>query len=216
MSFSPISEPEKSANPKVGMPPGSLIYTGEKTEQKSQISYFSVSDTGINTGNADIDKLQDIKYGNVFTWIEVKGLNDISFIEKIGAQYGIHKMWLEDLLNVNQLASFDELDTNNFLSIPFLKFNRQSLKFEKEQVSLFFNEKVIISFQESGGDNFKSVADRLQANPGKYAKRKPTYLAYAILDLIVDSYLDIIQILESKIDKYEYQIETNPNLILSN
>lgn len=205
---------ESSSTSKLGLSPGTLIYTGQMKDQETIINYHCLNGEFVESGTLLTEQFNLLPVGKTFSWYEIRGLNNISFIESIGGRFEINKMWLEDLLNVNQLASFDELDSNNFLSFPYLRFNTRTNKFNKEQISIFFNDKTIISFQESGEIIFESIVERLRTNPGKYAKRKPNYLAYAILDLCVDSYLDIIQDLETKIDTFEYQIEKNPNLIL--
>jgi len=209
------TEPEeKNAIKKTGLPPGSLVYTGKIDSQLPIVQHLSVHAHEIVTGFVQYDEIDKIPTGEKYTWVDVRGLSNISLIENLGNKFGIHWMWMEDILNVHQIAKFDDLEGNCFISIPFMSYNTSNQKIEKEQITIFFNEKIILSFQEMNSDTFLLVKERMWNNAQRYAQRHPDYIAYCLLDLAVDKYLEVVHHLNEKIDNFEFQIERNPNTVL--
>lgn len=206
--------PNKTIIKKSGLPPGSLIYTGNALTEQIEIDYIVVNHDEVNSGTISTDDLAAIPEAHKYLWLDIRGLNDIPFIESIGSKFDIHRLWLEDILHVQQLGKFDDVEGNCFISIPFLSLNHETQTIEKEQISIFFNKQLVISFQENPANTFLGIKDRIWQNPKRFAERRPDYLAYAMLDLTIDNYLEVINFLEERIDQYEYNIESDPNVYL--
>ena len=178
------------------------------------INYLAVTTAEVNSGTVAVNELDRLPDTYDYLWLDVRGLNDVELIEQLGSKYEIHRLWLEDILNVQQIGKFEDMEGNCFASFPFINLNHKMQTIEKEQVSIFFNKNIVISFQEHSSDTFLSIKDRMWQNPKRFAERMPDYIAYAMLDLTIDHYLEVINHLEERIDQYEYNIESDPNAYL--
>lgn len=134
-------------------------------------------------------------------WIDVSGLGDAALIEKIGARFGIHGLTLEDIANTNQRAKLEDFD--DYLYIVCRSAETTATGLFCEQMSLIVTRKVLVSFQEMPGDCFGPVRERLRAGRGKMRTLKTDYLAYALLDAVVDSYFPVVEKLGDELDELE-------------
>jgi len=134
-------------------------------------------------------------------WIDVSGLGDASLIERIGARFNIHGLALEDIANTSQRAKVEDYDEYLYIVCRSADFEEGGLYCE--QMSLLVTPKVLVSFQERPGDCFGPVRSRLRAGRGKMRTWKTDYLAYALLDSVVDSYFPVLEKLGDELDEIE-------------
>jgi len=136
-------------------------------------------------------------------WINVDGLKKDE-VEKLCAQYGIHQLVVEDVLSVGQRAKMDEIGDLVFCLLPMLYFNAETATVEAEQVSLVIGGHFLISFQEDPErDVFDPVRERLRNGNVRLRESRADYLAYCLLDVIVDSYFSVIENLNDQIELLE-------------
>lgn len=196
---------------KVGLPPGSLVYVGDKKPEEPLITiidYDEIEFHEVETENAeDTFPYRDTK--NV-SWINVARISDISTVEKIGSHFGVHSLILEDILAQGQRPKFEDLDNFLFVIVNMLSYDTNEGGILAEQVSFLFNRSFLITFQEIEGDVFDTIRDRLRTGKGRIRKMGPDYLAYALLDAIVDNYFVILERLGEKLDDIEEDILDNP------
>jgi len=140
--------------------------------------------------------------GNV-TWINVDGLRKEE-VEKLCAHYNIHPLVLEDILSQGQRAKMDEIDNVIYCLLPMLYYNEDTGEIESEQVSIVLGKDFVISFQEDPErDVFNHIRDRIRSGYTKIRQRSADYLCYSLLDSIVDSYFDIIDKINVRIERLE-------------
>jgi magnesium transporter len=196
---------------KAGLPPGSLVYVGDKKPEEPLITIIDYNETEfreVETENAeDTFPYRDTK--NV-SWINVSRINDISTVEKIGSHFGIHSLILEDVLAQGQRPKFEDLENFLFVIVNMLSYNSDEGGIVAEQVSFLFNRSFLITFQEIEGDVFETIRNRLRTGKGRIRKMGPDYLTYALLDAIVDNYFIILERLGEKLDDIEEDILNNP------
>ncbi len=196
---------------KAGLPPGSLVYIGSRKPEEPLITITDYNETEyheIETENAeDAFAYRDTKNAS---WINVARISDISTVEKIGAHYGIHPLVLEDILAQGQRPKFEDLDNYIFIIVNMLSYDPDGEGLKAEQVSMLFCRAFLITFQEIEGDVFDSIRDRLRTGKGRIRKLGPDYLAYSLLDTIVDNYFVILERLGEKLDDIEDAILDNP------
>jgi len=123
-------------------------------------------------------------------WINVDGLKDTSLIQEIGELFGLHPLAMEDVVNVHQRAKVDPYEDYLFIVARMLPSDPEH---HTEQMSIFLRSRHVLTFQERPGDCLDSVRDRLRQNHGRIRKSGPDYLAYAILDAIIDAYFPTIE-----------------------
>lgn len=198
---------------KPGSPPGTLIFTGrQKVEYPYLISVRYNADL-LEEENLKNKPLPD-KAPDSNLWLDMRGLSDVELVELLGKKFNIHPLVLEDVLNTNQRPKFEEYDNGVFVvlqSLTVKEDNDDLFEIQSEQVGLFINERMIISFQEDEADLFLPVRERLQSGRGRIRTNGTDYLGYAMLDLIVDNYFLVLDRLEDEIETLESEIIRTPN-----
>lgn len=184
--------------------PGSLIYNGERHVEHVQLELVQFNEKSFEETTLELDDLSNTVQPDKVTWINVVGLHDVEIVKEIGRQFNIHNLALEDILNVNQRPVFDDYEDNYFLAAKMLKLIKDQVV--SEQFSLVVGDGYIITFQEKLGDIFDGVRNRLRKAKGRIRSRKSDYLAFALLDVIVDHYLAIIEVYGDAINDQEVQL----------
>ncbi|MGC9337863.1 MAG: magnesium/cobalt transporter CorA [Candidatus Cloacimonadia bacterium] len=195
---------------KIGTPPGTFIYTGEKREDFE----ISVIDYNVDKYNelktTDIEECFPFKDSPTVTWINIVGLNKVDAIEKIGKHYNLHPLVLEDILNVNQRPKIDYFDDYIFIILKMLTYNNGSHDVESEQVSIILGKNFVFTFQERKGDVFEPIRDRIRRNKGIIRRNGASYLFYSLIDIVVDNYFLILEKLGEEIDDLEEEVISEP------
>jgi magnesium transporter len=190
---------------KVGQIPGSVIYTGEKSNQKLFIEAFDYTkDKCVVKELTDVQECFEFEKGSI-TWININGLNHVDAIEKIGEHYELHPLVLEDIVNVSQRPKIDEYDSYLFIVLKMLYYDANE-KIVSEQVSFILGEEYVLTFQEAEGDVFDEVRERIKQAKGRVRSMPSDYLLYVLIDAIVDHYFSVIETLGNKIEDFETEI----------
>lgn len=198
---------KRKKNRKIGLPPGSVIYTGEIEEQKLELEIFDFNEQVVteheSTSVEDILKFENS--GNV-SWININGLNKTDEIEKLGTYFKLHPLLLEDIVNVSQRSKLDEYENYIFVvcKMPHYKDGRLVI----EHISFVMGLRFLLSFQEIDGDVFEPMRDRLRNGKGIARKRGSDYLLFTLLDVLVDNYSIIV-------DEISYKTEALEDILLS-
>jgi magnesium transporter len=212
-----LSRPKKNTiysrrkRKKVGLPPGTLIYTGEKPKIPSKIKIIDYNKENysiIEDIKPDKD-LAEIKE-NVIRWIYITGLAEVKTIEDVGKIFNLHPLVLEDILNPHQRPKFEDYGNYIFIVLKRLLWNDQNEIFESEQISLILGPSYVILFSEFESDTFKPILDRIKAARGRIRGMKADYLAYALIDVIVDNYFRVLEDIREMIDNLEENLVQNP------
>jgi len=194
---------------KRGMPPGSLVFTGERKIEQAQLTVFDYD--GETLQEIPSESLQGClarRDTQTVTWINVDGVHDAALVERIGSGFGVHALVLEDILSTQQRPKFEDYDEHLFLVVQMLSWGESSMAIEAEQVSFVLGDRFLLTFQERGGDVFDSVRERLRASKGRLRKSGPDYLLYTLLDSIVDSYFTILEKIDDRIETLDEQLTT--------
>jgi magnesium transporter len=202
----------KKRSPKVGLPPGTLVHIGEKKVEKARITIMDYDETNLEEKEAKtIEESYPFKDKPTVTWINIDGLHEVEIIEKLGSHFGLHPLLLEDILNTDQRPKMEDYGDYIFVVLKMLYPGENKDEIEAEQVSLILGSNFVISLQESEGDVFNPIRDRIRKNKGRIRKAGADYLAYALLDAIVDNYFLILENVGEKIEDTEQQLAANPS-----
>jgi len=198
---------------KAGLSPGTAVFVGEKKTEEVRITVIDYD--AENHETKDLKKIEECysyKEKSTVTWINVDGLHEVSIAQDLGKCYGIHPLIIEDILNTNQRTKLDIFDDYIFIVFKMLTYNGKSKALDMEQVSLVFGENFVITFQEQGkkGDTFGPVRERLKNNKGKIRKMGADYLAYSLIDTVVDNYFTVLENIGEEIEDMEEKLVTNP------
>ena len=203
----------KKTRKKIGLPPGSVIFTGNRKVEKVFIHYLQYDGEELN--EKTLDNQKDIIFQQAsdekMDWYDIRGLHDTQLIELLGQTFSVHPLILEDVADIQQRPKFEEYEKGNFVIIRALSFDQVSLEVKTEQVAFYFRKGLLISFQETASDLFEAVRQRLHSGRGKVRQRGADYLCYALLDNIVDHYYIIFDEIGNAIEALETELLDNPD-----
>ncbi len=195
----------------IGLPPGSLIYTGEKEKEPIRFRVFEYNEEDfLENEYSDVDSVLNLKSSKENIWINIDGVHDVEIMEKIQNHFNIHPLAMEDILHTTQRPKIDEYDENLFIVIRMFVYDQENRELKNEQVSIIMSKNYLITFLEDPGDVFDPVRERIRKTGTKIRKNKTDFLAYSILDAIVDSYFHILEHLGEEIEELEDRLVINP------
>lgn len=201
----------KKRSHKVGLPPASLVYGGEKKQEEVFINLITYDESEFLEERIELSQLQDhLNLQKKVIWIDVVGLHDIALLEQIGKLFGIHKLTLEDILSVEQRPKMEVFDEYIFATLKMIQCNSPESPITEEQVSFLMEKNILITFQEKAGDVFQFVRDRLLDQKRPIRHRGTDYLLYALLDAVIDNYFSVMENIGERIENLESQAMLEP------
>jgi magnesium transporter len=154
--------------------------------------------------NLSVDELLKKQKPDLVNWINLDGLTDSTIINKIGENFSLHSLLLEDIVSEHQ-PKVEEYDEYLFFTLKML-YRIEEGEIDYEQISFVLGKNYLISFQEKEGDFFGSFRDRIRLDQGKVRKKKADYLLYRLIDIIVDNYYTVLDEIGQQIEQIEDQI----------
>ncbi|MDG6257550.1 MAG: magnesium/cobalt transporter CorA [Methanomicrobiaceae archaeon] len=204
-----MTEPAPSPSAKAGMPPGSLVHIGSVPPLATAITLFRYSEKGITERKgATLAEVTAPLPDKEVTWIDCSGLGDIGAVEAIGARFSIHPLTLEDILNTRQRPKIEYFDHYIYVVLKMLALDDREIR--TEQVSIILGEEFVLTFQEQEGDVFDPVRARLRAGGNRIRREGAGYLAYSLLDAVVDGYYAIFEWFGEEIEDLEDELLDGP------
>ncbi|XOF33386.1 MAG: magnesium/cobalt transporter CorA [Candidatus Electrothrix sp. YB6] len=176
---------------KTGLPPGSFVHVGDVCQLESVVRAVAYNRDAIEQTRIGLpEQLAGFNDSDTVTWVIVEGLTDADLIGKIGTMAGIHPLVVEDILTAHQRPKFEEYDQYLFIVISNLLVatdeETEEFEVEREQISLLVFGNAVFVFREKTDDLFQPLLRRIQTGRGKIRSMGADYLAYAIIDIIVD------------------------------
>ena len=194
----------------IGLPPGTVVHVGEEKTEKIRITLIDYDET--NFKESQIESIEDVfsfKDKPTVTWINIDGVHQTDIIEKIDAHFEIHPLVLEDIVNTGQRPKMDDYGDYLFIVLKMIYLNNGGKDIASEQISLILGPNYVISFQETEGDVFDLIRDRIRTSKGRIRKMGADYLAYSLLDAIIDNYFVILEVFGEKIESLEERLMVN-------
>jgi magnesium transporter len=199
----------------LGLPPGAVVFTGKRKVEKIQIHYLEYNEEEVEdqeVSNQSITKFHEPD-PNLVQWYDIRGLHDTALIEELGRIFNIHPLALEDIADTLQRPKLDEYDNGLFITLRALSYDTENKKIIKEHVALFLGDAHLLTFQENETDLFAGVRERILSKKGRIRGRKADYLAYAVIDAVVDNYYIVLDALEEDIEELERLIISESDAI---
>ncbi|HUU45271.1 MAG TPA: magnesium and cobalt transport protein CorA, partial [Acidobacteriota bacterium] len=196
---------------KIGLKPGALLYVGEQKVEKLTIDIIDYD--AENLTERHTEKIEDclpFRDTPTITWININGIHDVTVIEALGKHFDVHPLVLEDIINTSHRPKLEETDKYVFVVLKMLYFAEGNGDVESEQVSVLFGGRTIISFQEKEGDVFAPVRERLRKTVPRVRFMGADYLAYTLLDAVVDHYFVVLETIGEEIEVLEDELVANP------
>jgi magnesium transporter len=197
---------------KAGLAPGTLVHIGRKYVGKSKITVIDYDENNFQEREVkNIAESLPFKAPPTITWMNIEGIHDISLIDEVGKDFDLHPLILEDIVNTLQRPKMEDYDDYVYMVLKMITYENETQELVTEQVSIILGKNYLLSFQEGiEGDVFDPVRERLRTKKGKIRAMGSDYLAYSLIDAIVDSYFPILEKLGEKIEDVEERLVANP------
>jgi magnesium transporter len=199
---------------KTGLPPGTPIYTGEEKPDKVRITVMDYGKEFLEEKEiTSCEQLRTYREKDSMTWINIDGVHKPDIVETIAKQFEWHPLVTEDLVNTEQRPKMENHGDYIFIVLKMLTYDEANKEVKGEQVSLIVGENYVFSFQEREGDIFEPVRKRLRSESSRIRKLGTDYLAYALMDVVVDHYFFILESVGEYIENLEEKLffETSPD-----
>jgi len=192
----------------VNQVPGTMTYVGNKEASETKLD---VIDYNINnferfgsTTTEDAFKFVDEKS---ITWFNIDGLSNIEEIQKLGDHYELHPLVMEDIVNTGQRPKIEEYQDYLFIVAKMLYYKNGEI--ENEHISMIVGRNYVLTFQESDGDVFDPIRERIETAKGRIRGKGADYLMFALLDAIIDNYFLVIDDMSDRIEGLEESLFTS-------
>jgi magnesium transporter len=194
---------------KSGLPPGTPAYVGEKKPKDTQIMIIEYDEENLLEKEVKtIEECRQFKESSKVTWIRVIGLKQIQLLEQLGKHFKIHPLVVEDILNTTQRPKIEDYGDYLFMVVKNVDYTEDEVG--SNQVSIILGSDFVISFQEQQEVIFEPIIDRIRNNRGIIRRMKNDFLAYAILDAVLDNYFVAIEKISDQIEVIEDELISNP------
>lgn len=195
---------------KLGAPPGTLLHIGNHKQAGSAIQLLSYGPDELReTVIGDLAAFKPPAGPGQVSWLNVDGLADPAVVETLGSSYELHPLVMEDILNTDQRPKVEEYPGYLYIVLRMLQFDKDRQQIHSEQLSLVVGKDHVLSFQERPGEVFDGVRERLRAGR-RIRFMRSDYLAYAMLDAVVDHYFEMLEHISEQVERLEDQVIDAP------
>ena len=198
---------------KLGLDPGALVHVGLEKTHTVRVTVIDYDAHGhYETWEPhDLEEVVPLRTSNTVSWINVDGIHEVKVVERLGQLFGIHPLILEDILHAGQRPKIEDLGDHNYIVLKMLEAIEGDRQLDWEQLSMIVGPNFLITFQEREGDIFGPVRQRIRQDKGRIRKAGPDYLAYALMDLVVDHYFVVLEQIGDKIEELEDELIDRPS-----
>ncbi len=196
---------------KAGLPAGSLVHLGERKTEQTTVTLITYDAEGIDeTRLEDLAACRECQIGREKFWLNVHGLHEPELLQAIGRRFKLHPLVLEDILNTDQRPKVDDYGDYLYLVARIFVYDTATQTVSSEQVSFVLGGNYVLSFQERPNGNFAQVREWLRANRDRIRQLGIDYLAYTLLDQVVDRYFSVLEQISDRAESLEDDLMQNP------
>lgn len=196
---------------KVGLPPGTVVYTGKPTDKEIEFSIIDYDPEHVTEiPRATLEECKVYLDTPATTWIDICGIHDSKVVEEIGKHFNLHSLMLEDIVSGGQRSKLDDYKDNIYIVMRLLKYDEVKDEIEDEQMSLILGSNFVISFSETKKDVYEPVKERIRNKNSRITHRGADYLCYSLIDCIVDHYFLILEKVDDQLEKLEVELVQDP------
>jgi magnesium transporter len=189
-----------------GSSPGTIATDPQAPHPRIRVIAYS-PESAIEEEVHDVDSITNHLAKWPVVWVNVDGLGDAEVIRQLGNIFDLHRLAMEDVVNVHQRAKVEQYD-NCYYVVARMAEMHEGL--ETDQLSLFLGKNFVLTFQETAGDCFDPIRLRIRKKGGRIRLAGPDYLAYALLDASIDNYFPVIEKYGEQIEALEDQVVLHP------
>jgi len=201
----------KKKKMEIGLSPDDLLFRGQKKIENVllRIIDFDANNLEENVVRT-INEVSALQTKPTVTWFNIDGLHNQVIMEEIAQEFNFERMVLSEVMDTHARPRVQEYSNCIFISTKMLQQNDESGIISAENLVLIITESVLLSFQENKGDVFEPVRERIRNNKKRIRAGGTDYLAFALLDIVIDNYIYIIGTLGEKIETLEETLLLEP------
>ena len=194
------------------IPPGTVEYVGERKAERVKISVFDFEDSRLEEKElASVEECFPYRDTPRVSWINIDGLHDTQSLEKLGSHFGLHPLVLEDIVTTHQRPKVEDHEGYLYIVLEMLEYPAGATHVSADQISIVLGRNYVISFQEREGDVWDPVRERLRKGAGRIRKAGSDYLAYRLIDAVVDNYFVVLEKIGDEIESLTEEVSEEPS-----
>jgi magnesium transporter len=191
----------KKKSQKAGLPPGTLVHIGERKVEGVTFSLIKYNLHECTEGKLKgFEEWAHNREEGWVTWFNVTGIHDLDIVQRLGKTFGLHPLLMEDIVNTDQRPKMEDYGEYLFLTLKMLSFGKAETEISTDQTSIVLGKDYVLTFEEREGDVLDPVRERIRTGRGRIRSLGSDYLAYALIDAIVDNYFVILEKLGEKLE----------------
>jgi magnesium transporter len=161
----------------------------------------------VELNDASIEDIRRARREHPVAWVNVTGLGDAELINQLAELFALHKLSMEDVMNVHQRPKAEEFEDHIFLVTRMV---RDGEGVHTEQMSFFLGGDYLLTLQERAGDCFGGLRERLRGGKGRVQSAGPDYLCYALVDAVIDQYFPVLERYGESLEDLEDDVVSHP------
>ncbi len=201
----------KSTQATIGLSPDAMHFFGEKKVEHTRIRCISYNAEHLQELEiADVEELRHCETSGNILWVNVDGIHNVDKIQTIANIFAIDPLAVANILDTHSRPRVIEYDACVFISARMLHFNESDNQITAENLVMILKDNLLLTFQERVGDVFEPVRDRLRKSRKRIRSAGADYLAFALLDVVIDNYIHVISCLGEHIESLDEQLIKQP------
>ena len=195
-----IKDPKASK----GQTPGSLILIGSQKMDQAVIRLIEYdTESLVDKELQSIEEAISCKDSPMVSWINISGIHDLELMQRLGEIFELHPLFLEDIMNTDQRPKYEDRDNCDAFILKMLKYDESEKRVSAEQCAIILGKNFVLTLQEQTGDAFNPVREHIRTAKKTSRLYDADYLAYALMDTIVDNYILITETIGREIESLE-------------
>ena len=195
----------------IGLAPDDISFRGEKKMDEVVLRLVDFDAKDLEERNiANVNDIIVYRNKPSVTWFNIDGLHDNQVIEAIANGFDLDHLVLAEVMDIDARSNVQEFQDCIVISIKMLQQDVETEQILVQNLSLILTDRVLLSFQEKRGDVFEPVRERIRSQKKRIRNGNIDYLAFALLDIVVDNYIYIIGVLGEKIEMLEESLLSEP------
>lgn len=196
---------------KAGLPPGTFEYLPSQKTKRTTMRLITFDEASCSVEEfQDVNKLFPLDNLSKIHWIDIDGYPSRETIEKLGEELGLHPLVIEGISTLDERPTIEDYTNILYIVLNAFSIDEKSIEFDKEQISILLGKNYVVSIQEKGENIFEKIKERIEQGRGRIRKMGSDYLAYTLIDIIIDNYFRLLEIIGEKIEYLEEELVINP------
>ncbi len=202
----------KRRSAKAGLPPGTVVHVADAVSERTAVGITSYDEHEVREHEVETEpECPAITTDLAVTWVHVTGLGQLEALQQIGECFDLHPLVVEDIASTDQRPKAEDYGAYLYVVGKMVHYDDQADELTAEQISVLIGPNFVLSFQESERDLFGAVRERIRSGKGRIRAMGPDYLAYAILDAVVDSYFAALEKVGDRVEAVEEELTDDPD-----